>query len=125
MDHFLNNLESRENMETSLNHSQTGETIEKKKPTHFQISGFEYYRSSIQLALFVLWRIHQKQYQVGSRIFYEEIKHALGSNNRAYSLNAYKEALAFLEGAGAVVNEVVIIEKVPISLIQRYKIGYE
>ncbi|EPI26096.1 hypothetical protein [Enterococcus faecium] len=112
-------------MDYSSSNSQTEETVEKKKAINPQISGFEHYRPSLQLALFVLWRIHQKQYQVGSRIFYEEVKEALSSNNRTYSLTAYKEALAFLEGAGAVVNEVVIIEKVPSSLIQRYKIGHE
>ncbi|MEB7518775.1 hypothetical protein [Enterococcus hirae] len=112
-------------MEFSLINTHTEDTTEKKKIFDSQISGFEHYRPSIQLALFVLWRIHQKQYQVGSRIFYEEVKEALSSNNRTYSLTAYKEALAFLEGAGAVVNEVVIIEKVPSSLIQRYKIGHE
>ncbi len=35
------------------------------------------------------------------------------------SKTAYKEALAFLEGAGMVVNEVVDRSKVPQSLIQR------
>ena len=38
------------------------------------------------------------------------------------SKTAYKEALAFLEGAGMVVNEVVVENKVPQSLIQRYGI---
>lgn len=52
-------------METSSNNYQTEETVEKKKTINSQISGFEHYRPSIQLALFVLWRIHQKQYQVG------------------------------------------------------------
>ncbi|EGP4846552.1 MULTISPECIES: hypothetical protein [Enterococcus] len=112
-------------MEYPSNNNQNQSSVDKKNRLDIKISGFDNYRPAIQLALFVLWRIHQKQYQIGSRIFYEELKHALDGNNRSYSLTAYKEALAFLEGAGAAVNEVIIIEKVPSTLIQRYKIGHE
>ncbi|EOI21383.1 hypothetical protein UCW_00527, partial [Enterococcus faecalis EnGen0248] len=49
--------------------------------------------------------------------FYDELEKATKT-----SKTAYKEALAFLEGAGMVVNEVVVESKVPQSLIQRYGI---
>ena len=55
--------------------------------------------------------------QTGARIFYDELEKATKT-----SKTAYKEALAFLEGAGMVVNEVVVESKVPQSLIQRYGI---
>ncbi|OTO02238.1 hypothetical protein [Enterococcus sp. 5B3_DIV0040] len=78
---------------------------------------YEYQRPAIQAALFVLWRIHNKGYQVGTRLFYEEIHQHIHATK-----GAYKEALAFLEGAGVVVNEVVVENKVPAVLIQRYGI---
>ncbi|MGM9898123.1 MAG: hypothetical protein ACI32W_09240 [Enterococcus faecalis] len=83
---------------------------------------FSFYRPAIQISLFVLWRIHNNRYQVGSQLFYQEICHAL---SKKYSQNAYKEALAFLEGASVVVHEVVIVDKVPKQLLERYSISHE
>ena len=50
-------------------------------------------------------------------MFYEEIHQHIHTTK-----GAYKEALAFLEGASVVVNEVVVENKVPTVLIQRYGI---
>lgn len=80
-------------------------------------STYAYQRPAIQAALFVLWRIHNKVYQTGARLFYEEIHQQIQTTK-----GSYKEALAFLEGAGVVVNEVVVENKVPAVLIQRYGI---
>ncbi|HGL3119925.1 TPA: hypothetical protein ACKEOC_002125 [Enterococcus faecium] len=55
---------------------------------------FSFLRPSIQISVFVLWRIHNNRYSVGSQLFYQEICHAL---SKKYSQNAYKEALAFLD----------------------------
>ncbi|WPH48345.1 hypothetical protein SHT67_14295 (plasmid) [Enterococcus faecalis] len=78
---------------------------------------YDYQRPAIQTALFVLWRIHNKEYQAGARLFYDEIYQHIQPTK-----GAYKEALAFLEGAGVVVNEVVVENKVPLTLLQRYGI---
>lgn len=75
------------------------------------------YKPYVQGAIFVLWRIHHKKYQAGSQLFYDELSQSI-----PFSKTAYKESLAFLEGAGLVVNEVVITDKVPQSLIERYSI---
>ena len=32
---------------------------------------YAYERPAIQTALFILWRVHNKQYQTGARIFYD------------------------------------------------------
>lgn len=80
-------------------------------------SSFQQQRPSIQVAIFVMWKIHRKEYQVGSRLFYELIESKIKTSKAAY-----KEALAFLEGASIVVNEVVIADKVSPDLIKRYEI---
>lgn len=81
-------------------------------------SSFKHQRPAIQVAIFVMWKIHHKQYQLGTRLFYEQVESQIKT-----SKTNYKEALAFLEGASIVVNEVVITDKVTPSLIQRYEIN--
>lgn len=88
-----------------------------KKSNKTIATTYNYQRPAIQAALFVLWRIHNKSYQAGVRLFYEEIHQEINTTK-----GAYKEALAFLEGAGVVVNEVVVENKIPSTLIQRYGI---
>lgn len=78
---------------------------------------YAHQRPAIQVALFVLWRIHNKYYRLGSRLFYEELATAAKATK-----GTYKESLAFLEGAGVVVNEVVVADKVPSVLLERYGI---
>ncbi|EOI53107.1 hypothetical protein [Enterococcus gilvus] len=78
---------------------------------------FKNHKPYVQGAIFALWRIHHKKFQAGSQLFYEEIRQHV-----SLSKTAYKEALAFLEGAGMVVNEVVITDKVPQALVERYGI---
>jgi hypothetical protein len=80
-------------------------------------SSFKHQRPAIQVAIFVMWKIHHKEYQTGSRLFFEQIESQIKT-----SKTNYKEALAFLEGASIVVNEVVIDNKVPSSLVDRYQI---
>lgn len=87
------------------------------QPSERIAATYENERPAIQVALYVLWRIHNKKYQRGARLFYDEIH-----KNNPTSKNSYKEALAFLEGAGLVVNEVVIEDKVPATLVHRYGI---
>lgn len=79
--------------------------------------GFEQQKSTLQTAIYVMWKVHHKEYQVGSRLFYEQIESKIKTSKAAY-----KEALAFLEGASIVVNEVVIADKVSPDLIKRYEI---
>ncbi|EHA3992799.1 hypothetical protein [Enterococcus hirae] len=95
-----------------INHSERRE-----QPKETIATTFTYQRPAIQAALFVLWRIHNKAYQAGARLFYEEIHQHIHTTK-----GAYREALAFLEGASVVVNEVVVENKVPVVLIQRYGI---
>lgn len=91
---------------------------EKKEETEVTYATtFKNYKPYVQCALFALWRIHHKKFQAGSQLFYEEI-----TQHISLSKTAYKEALAFLEGAGMVVNEVVITDKVPQALVERYGI---
>lgn len=81
-------------------------------------SNFQQQKPAIQVAIFVMWKIHHKKYQVGSRLFFEQIESAL-----KVSRSNYKEALAFLEGASIAVNEVIIADKVTPTLIERYDIN--
>ncbi|MBO0431285.1 hypothetical protein [Enterococcus sp. DIV0660C] len=83
-------------------------------------TNFSQERPAIQVALFILWRIYNKHYVIGSRLFRSEIISVLRLKDQNY-----KEALLFLEGAGAVVNEVIIIETLPKHLIERYGINHE
>lgn len=89
-----------------------------RKEKHKIAETYEFQRPAIKVALFVLWRIHNKLYQSGARLFYEEIQTKI-----ELSKGSYKEALAFLEGAGVVVNEVVVTDRVPALLIQRYGVA--
>lgn len=98
-------------------HEETNQVTTQQQSNEPIATTYSYQRPAIQVALFVLWRIHNKIYQAGARLFYEEI-----SNQIRTTKGSYKEALAFLEGAGVVVNEVVVENKVPTLLIQRYGI---
>ncbi|MGG5373359.1 hypothetical protein [Enterococcus sp. AZ196] len=81
-------------------------------------SSFQQQKPAIQVAIFVMWKIHHKEYQVGSRLFFEQVESQI-----KVSKSNYKEALAFLEGASIAVNEVIIADKVPPTLIERYDIN--
>lgn len=98
-------------------HEEINQLERREQPKETIATTYEYQRPAIQAALFVLWRIHNKAYQAGARLFYEEIHQHIHTTK-----GAYKEALAFLEGASVVVNEVVVENKVPTVLIQRYGI---
>ena len=93
----------------------TTESTETKAPKY--ASTFEYQNVPVKMALFILWRIHNKKYQIGSRIFFEEVRQFIPMNRVKYN-----EGLLFLDGAGMAVNEVVVVDKLPTSLIQRYGI---
>lgn len=72
-----------------------------------KLSGYEKVRNHI------LMQIHQKRYIIGTQLHYQDVK------EQAESKIHYQRALYFLEGAGIVVNEVVITDKVPKELLQR------
>lgn len=95
--------------------NQVEETISETKPVY--ATQFEYQSPAVQVALFVLWRIHNKHYQTGARLFYDEIKQYVEMDKRRYN-----EALLFLEGASVAVNEVIVADKVNPVLVQRYGI---
>lgn len=80
-------------------------------------ASFQQQKPSIQVAIFVMWKIQHKEYQVGSRLFFEQV-----ASQIKVSKSNYKEALAFLEGASIAVNEVIIADKVTPTLIERYDI---
>ena len=107
--------ESNDSLEAQVPVENTSEAT--KVPVPKYASTFEYQNVPVKMALFILWRIHNKKYQVGSRIFFEEVRQFIPMNRVKYN-----EGLLFLEGAGMAVNEVVVVDKLPISLIQRYGI---
>lgn len=80
-------------------------------------SSFKHQRPAIQVAIFVMWKIYHKEYQLGTRLFFEQVESQIKT-----SKSSYREALSFLEGASIVVNEVVIADKVNPLLITRYEI---
>lgn len=97
------------------NHAQHQEQRTTEKVVYS--ASFEQQKPAIQVAIFVMWKVHHKEYQVGSRLFYEQVEAQLN-----VSKSNYKEALAFLEGASIAVNEVIIADKVTPALIERYAI---
>ncbi|MBC1922989.1 hypothetical protein [Listeria grayi] len=72
-----------------------------------KLSGYEKVRNHI------LIQIQKKRYIIGTQLHYQDVK------EKAESKIHYQRALYFLEGAGIVVNEVVITDKVPKELLQR------
>lgn len=100
-------------MENEMKHQEQRATEEVEYS-----SSFKQQKPSIQVAIFVMWKIHHKEYQVGSRLFYEQV-----ASQIKVSKSNYKEALAFLEGASIAVNEVIIADKVTPTLIERYDIN--
>lgn len=107
--------ESNDSLEAQVPVENTSEAT--KVPVPKYASTFEYQNVPVKMALFILWRIHNKKYQIGSRIFFEEVRQFIPMNRVKYN-----EGLLFLEGAGMAVNEVVVVDKLPTSLIQRYGI---
>lgn len=93
------------------------EQFNRQEETPQYATTFDNQKPFIQASLFVLWRIKHKKYIQGSRLFYNEIDEYV-----PLSKQTYKEAQAFLEGAGMVVNEVIIADKVTPTLIERYGI---
>lgn len=68
-----------------------------------------------RIQLYIMWQILNKRYTIGSKLFYDEIESKVGANKVAYS-----KARMFLEGAGLIVDEVVISSKVPDSFVERF-----
>jgi hypothetical protein len=68
-----------------------------------------------KVKIYVLYQIENKKWKRGTILSYKRLSQEITVPN-----NAYKMALEFLEGAGLIVNEVVIEEKVPATLIERY-----
>ncbi|AOA04030.1 hypothetical protein BN424_2356 [Carnobacterium maltaromaticum LMA28] len=98
------------------NYSQQDQTKEKNiipisKMTEKNIN----FEAKEKVRIYVMWRIHNKKYQVGTRLFFNDVAEKLGVAKQPYSM-----ALEFLEGANLVVNEVVIADKVPSHFVQRY-----
>lgn len=109
-------LHPQEHKETKETHAVSAQTSGNNRYART----FKNERPAVQVALFVLWRIHNKKYTIGSRLFANEIEETLGTNK-----TNYKEALLFLEGAGAVMNEVVIANTVSKDIIERYGLAHE
>ncbi|MBC1318489.1 hypothetical protein [Listeria booriae] len=86
---------------------------EEKKHTGRKLNGYEKVRNEI------LRKLEQKKYIVGSQLFYHDLKeHAENKTN-------YQRALYYLEGAGIIVNEVIITDKIPKELMQRVGLAHE
>ncbi|EGO2704665.1 hypothetical protein [Enterococcus faecalis] len=73
------------------------------------------YKTHEKIQLFVMWQILNKRYTVGSKLFYDDINAKVGANKQAYA-----KARMFLEGAGLIVDEVVIATTVPKNLVERF-----
>lgn len=116
----------------SQNYSNQGQGQEQKENHHKEIKASELsiedqmspltceLKDKDKVKVYIMWRIHNKHYQIGTRIFFNEIAKNLGVGKQAYNLG-----LEFLEGANLAVNEVIIADKVPSSFIQRYEIKNE
>ncbi|EAE3734151.1 hypothetical protein E4T02_14445 [Listeria monocytogenes] len=72
-----------------------------------KLTGYEAVRNAI------LQGIQEKELVIGRQVYYQDYSKKAG--NKAN----YQRALYFLEGAGIIVNEVIISDKVPKELMQR------
>lgn len=108
-------------MSHSTNHNeqqkQSIQEVANQSTNQVFATSYDYQTPAIQGALYVLWAIHNKKYSTGARLFYEEVE-----KHTKVKKETFKQTTAFLEGAGLVVNEVVIASKVPTELIERYGI---
>ncbi|OTN83965.1 hypothetical protein A5819_003515 [Enterococcus sp. 7E2_DIV0204] len=73
------------------------------------------FKANEKIQLFIMWQVLNKRYVIGSKLFYDDIEAKVGANKQAYS-----KACMFLEGAGLIVDKVVIANKVPDSLVERF-----
>jgi hypothetical protein len=78
------------------------------------------YKPNEKIQLYVMWQIYNKRYTIGSKLFYDDIIAKIGGNKSAYA-----KARMFLEGAGLIVDEVVIADKVPNNLVERFGLIHE
>ncbi|MDA9469893.1 hypothetical protein [Enterococcus sp. 5H] len=74
------------------------------------------YKANEKIQLFIMWQIYNKRYTVGTKLFYGEIERKVNGVNK----QAYAKARLFLEGANLLVDEVIIADKVPNHLIERF-----
>lgn len=106
-----------ESNDKNENRNQSYQEAAKEQSNQKIATTYEYQSPAIQGALYVLWAIHNKKYATGVRLFFEEV-----SKHTGIKKEPYKQTTAFLEGAGLVVNDVVIASRVPTELIDRYGI---
>lgn len=88
-------------------------SLEEKKHTGRKLNGYEKVRNEI------LRRLDQKKYIIGSQLFYHDLK------EYAENKTNYQRALYYLEGAGIIVNEVIITDKISKELMQRVGLAHE
>ncbi|MBC1572766.1 hypothetical protein HCJ25_14045 [Listeria sp. FSL L7-1426] len=79
----------------------------KEYETTRKLNGFEKVRNAI------LEGVQEKKLVIGRQIYYQDY------SKKAESKVNYQRALYYLEGAGIIVNEVIITDKVPKELLQR------
>ncbi|AOA04159.1 MULTISPECIES: hypothetical protein [Carnobacterium] len=104
------------------NNKQVENTKQEPKKIKYSTQ-WEYQKANLQVALIVMWRIHNKKYTVGSKIFFEEIEeHIEGVKNKK---EPFRMGLMFLEGAGIAVDGIIVTDKVSPNLLQRYGITNE
>lgn len=73
------------------------------------------YKSNEKIQMYVLWQILNKRYTIGSKLFFPDIESKLG-----VSKSALPRAKMFLEGAGVLVDDVIIADKIPNNLKERF-----
>ncbi len=72
-----------------------------------KLNGYERVRNAI------LEGVQEKSLVIGRQIYYQDY------SKMAENKTNYQRALYYLEGAGVIVNEVIITDKVPKELLQR------
>lgn len=77
------------------------------------------YNLQERIQYYILYRLYHKSYRIGSKLFYSDIESSVGGNKTAYA-----KARIFLEGAGLLVDEVIISDKVPNYLVERYGLAH-
>jgi hypothetical protein len=78
---------------------------------------FSQYDSKDQAIVFILWSIHHKKLGIGSKLFYEPLKKQFNLSKTHWGL-----VREFLSGANVLVDQVIISDKIPKELQERFAI---
>lgn len=81
---------------------------------------FDQYDDKEQAIIYILWCVHNKKLQTGSKLFLSPLEEKFGLSRTKF--NSVRD---FLSGAGLLVDQVIIDNKIPKHLEERYGIVNE